>query len=164
MPPIEKYFNAEKSESALFILVGLIAICVALYFILKLKQSFYVGMAIPLMAVALIQITVGTTVYIRSPKDIVRVNDILQKNKSAIQTEEIPRMHAVMKNFGIYKWIEIFLLLAGIAIFIFLPPMSFWKGIGLGLLIQAGFMLLLDFFAERRGEEYLNYLQSMLKF
>jgi hypothetical protein len=33
-----------------------------------------------------------------------------------------------------------------------------WKGVGLGLAIQSALMLLLDFFAESRGREYLDYL------
>ena len=35
---------------------------------------------------------------------------------------------------------------------------EFIKGIGIGLFIQAALMLSLDFFAEKRGHEYLNYL------
>jgi hypothetical protein len=35
------------------------------------------------------------------------------------------------------------------------------KGLGLGLAIQASFMLLLDYFAESRGKVYLDYLQSL---
>jgi hypothetical protein len=36
-----------------------------------------------------------------------------------------------------------------------------WKGFGLGLSIQAVFMLLLDFFAESRGKTYLEYLKTI---
>ena len=35
------------------------------------------------------------------------------------------------------------------------------NGIGLGLFIQAGFMLLLDFFAESRGKTYIEVLQTI---
>lgn len=101
--PIEKYFNAEKAESLLFVLVGIMAIGLAIYFILKLKQPFYLGIAYPLILVALIQLVVGSTVYFRSPKDIMRVNEFLKKAPSEIQTAEIPRMNVVMKNFEIYR-------------------------------------------------------------
>ncbi len=161
MNHIEKYFNAEKNESILFVLVGIFAIITAIYFLIKVKLPYYNGMSYPLIAVALIQIVVGSTVYFRSPKDIKRVNEIVTINKPKIQTDEIPRMHVVMKNFELYKWIEIILLLIGLGMFIYFNPSTLWKGIGLGLLIQSGFMLILDFFAESRGKVYLEYLNSL---
>ncbi|MBK9734351.1 MAG: hypothetical protein IPO92_05025 [Saprospiraceae bacterium] len=157
-----KYFNAEKSESLIFILVGLIAIILSMYFILKVKQPFYNGMAYSLIAIALIQITVGSSVYMRSPKDIVRVNQIVQTDKSRLQTEEIPRMATVLKNFTMYKWLEITLIVAGLMMYFYLQPMTVWRGLGCGLFIQAGFMLLLDFFAESRGKAYIEYLQTLI--
>lgn len=162
MNPIEKYFNAEKGEGLLFVLVGLIAIAVALFSLLKLKQSFYNGMAYPFIAIALIQLVVGTNVYLRSPKDITRVNQMIV-DEGKIKTEEIPRMGTVMKNFVLYRWIEVGLIVIGLGLFFIFPAASFWKGFGLGLAVQAAFMLLLDYFAERRGEVYLKYLQQLAK-
>ena len=161
MEQITKYFNAEKYESLLFVLVGLLAISVATYFFTKVKQPFYSGMAYPLIAIALIQIVVGSSVYFRSPKDIIRVEQIVQTEQQKIQTEEIPRMEVVMKNFVIYRWVEIALLLVGIIFYFYFKPMSISKGIGMGLSIQSGFMLLLDYFAESRGKVYLDYLRTI---
>jgi hypothetical protein len=45
MEQISKYFNAEKSESLLFILVGVAAILLSAYFFVKIKQPFYSRMA-----------------------------------------------------------------------------------------------------------------------
>ena len=70
-------------------------------------------------------------------------------------------MKVVMKNFDIYRWVEIGLLIAGFMLFFYFQPMSMWKGLGLGLSIQAGFMLMLDFFAESRGKIYLDYLNGL---
>lgn len=161
MEQITKYFNAEKGESLLFILVGAMAILLSTCFLIKIKQPFYTGMAYPFIAIALIQITVGSSVYFRSPKDILRVNQMVQTDKSKIQSEEIPRMHTVMKNFSVYKWIEIALLLTGLFLLIYFHSNTFWKGVGLGLFVQAGFMLLLDFFAESRGKAYFAFLHSI---
>jgi hypothetical protein len=158
MNPVEKYFGAEKAESFLFVLVGLVAITLAVYFFAKLKQPFYNGIAYPLIAIALIQITVGGSVYLRSSKDIARVNQMIQIDKTRIQTEEIPRMKIVMNNFVLYRWIEIVLVLIGLALLFSFKSATMWKGVGLGLVIQSALMLLLDFFAESRGREYLDYL------
>jgi hypothetical protein len=162
MNQIEKYFNAEKYESVLFVLVGITAISFALYFLMKVKQPFYNGISYPLIAIALIQIVVGSSVYFRSPKDIARVNQIIKNEKSKITTEEIPRMEVVMKNFVIYRWVEIALLLVGICMFLFFDSSSLLKGVGIGLIIQASFMLLLDYFAESRGKIYVAFLQSVI--
>lgn len=162
MNPIEKYFEAEKAESLLFILIGLAGILLAGYFLLKLKLPFYKGMAWPFIAIALIQLVVGTSVYFRSAKDIERVNTMLKTDSMKIQTEEIPRMETVMRNFVVYRWIEIGLILAGLLLFFSSSPATFLRGLGLGLAIQSGFMLLLDFFAESRGIVYLQYLQHII--
>ncbi|WP_439554096.1 hypothetical protein [Flavobacterium macrobrachii] len=161
MRDIEKYFNAEKYESVLFVLFGVVAITFATYCFLKIKQPFYYGMAYPLITVALIQIIVGASVYFRSPKDIVRVDEIIQTDRSRIQNEEIPRMEVVMKNFVIYRWVEIVLFTIGIIFIFYFQPITFWKGFGIGLSIQAGVMLLLDFFAESRGKVYLDFLKTL---
>lgn len=162
MDTIAKYFNAERTESIVFVLVGLTAAVFASYFLLKIKQPFYNGISYALLAIALIQITVGISIFVRSPKDIERVNQILNADKSRIEIEEIPRMNTVMKNFAIYKWIEISLIAIGLVLFFIIQPKSIWKGVGLGLFIQSSFMLLLDFFAESRGRDYLEYLRTLI--
>ena len=162
MDSISKYFNAEKNESILFIVIGVLALCISSYFIFKLKQHYFNGMSYSFIAIALIQITVGLSIFIRSPKDILRVNQIVQTNKTAIKTDEIPRMNKVMSNFILYRWIEIALIVVGIVLYFVFQTSSIYKGIGLGLIIQSSFMLILDYFAENRGKIYLEYLKSLM--
>lgn len=159
MEQVFKYFTAEKNESILFITAGVIAIAFSIYFFVTIKEPFYNGMSYSLIAFALIQITVGSSVYFRSPTDIQRVNEIIATNKSLILTEEIPRMNTVMKNFIIYRWVEIILIILGI--FLFFQTTGRWKGIGSGIVIQGILMLILDFFAESRGKTYLDFLHKL---
>jgi len=158
---IADYFNAEKFESLFFIGVGIIAIALGIYFWFIVKEPLYKGIAIPIILVALIQITVGTTVYLRSPKDILKVENMLENEHSKIQTEEIPRMNVVMKNFVIYRYVEITLMILGLILFFYFPSQTFWKGLGIGLFIQASLMLSLDYFAEIRGTEYLKHVTTL---
>ena len=123
MEQIRNYFNAEKAESLLFIAVGLIAISVGIYFLTVVKHSYNTGMCIPLITVALIQLFVGTTIYFRSSKDITHIENIVSVDKSRILSEEIPRMKTVMKNFIIYRTVEIILMIIGLILFFFLDPM-----------------------------------------
>jgi membrane protein YdbS with pleckstrin-like domain len=108
---------------------------------------------------------VGTTIYLRSPEDKYRVTQMLINKRSKIKTEEIPRMEKVMQNFTVYKWIEIVLILASIILLIifYYSPQTYWKGLALGLLIQAIIMLSLDVLAENRGQVYIEQLQKISK-
>ena len=161
MNPVVKYFNGEKAESYIFILIGIIALATALYFILALRSSFWKGAAIPFIIVAWLEFVVGYTIVTRSSKDIARVETFIQKEPQSIKMLEIPRMEKVMSNFVIFRYVEIVLIILGIALMYSSMNDTFWRGIGLGLFIQASIVLCLDFFAERRGHIYLEYLNQL---
>lgn len=161
MNPITHYFNAEKFESLFFIGIGMIAILIGVLLVMYVKTPFSRGISIPLIVLAAVQVIVGATVYVRSPKDIVRVESIIKLEKSKLNTEEIPRMKTVMKNFKIYRYLEICFMVVGLLLMFVWNDSSFMQGIGVGLFMQSALMLSLDFFAERRGEEYLHYLLSI---
>ncbi len=69
---IEKYFNAEKAESLLFLGIGIAGIIVAVLFLFVLKTQFYKGAAVPLLLVGVVMGIVGYTVYTRSDGDRIR--------------------------------------------------------------------------------------------
>ena len=163
MNPIIKYFNGEKSESYVFIIIGLFAFALALYFIFVLKSSFWKGVAIPFLIVALLEFIVGYTIVNRSSKDIVRVETFIKNQTQNIKTDEIPRMDKVLSNFVIYRYVEIALIVLGIVLMYSSMNDTFWRGIGLGLFIQASIVLSLDFFAERRGQIYMEYLKEIVE-
>jgi hypothetical protein len=163
MNPIIKYFNGEKSESYVFIIIGLFAFALALYFIFVLKSSFWKGVAIPFLIVALLEFIVGYTIVNRSSKDIVRVEAFIKNQTQNIKTVEIPRMDKVLSNFVIYRYVEIALIVLGIVLMYSSMNDTFWRGIGLGLFIQASIVLSLDFFAERRGHIYMEYLKEIVE-
>lgn len=160
---VNDYFNAERAESLLFIAVGLLAIGVSVAALAtrRAPEAFYRGLAVPLVAVALIQLVVGTTVWLRSPQDAARVQAALRTDRAHIAQVERPRMEVVMRNFVVYRGIEIVLLLAGLAMLAFGARGGAWHGAGLGLALQAGLMLALDYFAEARGEQYLRLLAGL---
>jgi hypothetical protein len=118
-------------------------------------------MSYPIIGIALIQLIVGSSVYFSSDKNIKRVNNLVENNVDLINTEEIPRMEKVMKNFVLYKTIEIVFIISAILLHFIFNDKPFLKGFGLGLLVQSGFMLLLDLFAEKRGKLYLEFLRNL---
>jgi hypothetical protein len=87
----------------------------------------------------------------------------MQKDPQSIKTLEIPRMEKVLNNFVIYRYVEIALIILGIILMYSSMNDTIWRGIGLGLFIQASIVLSLDFFAERRGHIYFVYLQGLIE-
>lgn len=163
MDPVEKYFSGERSESYFFLFMGVITILFACYFLLGLKVSFWKGVAIPFVIVAILELAVGYTIVTRSSKDIKRVEHFIRYEPDKIQSQEIPRMKLVMSNFKLFRYIELVLIITGITLMYNSGTSPFWRGIGLGLFIQASIVLCMDFFAEHRGKLYLDYLKGLIQ-
>jgi hypothetical protein len=161
MNGIAAYFEAERLESLFFLAFGLAAIGVAVACWALVRRPFYTGMAWPLLLVGAIQVVVGTTVWLRSPQDVARVQAMVQQAPHRLHSEEIPRMQAVMRNFVLYRWIEVALLAAGALLAWRAAAGTAWQGAGAGLVLQAGLMLALDLVAERRGQAYVQGLQAL---
>jgi len=161
MNPIVKYFNGEKAESYVFILIGVVAFAMALYFLMHLKTPFWKGVAIPFILVACLEFVVGYTIVTRTPSDLFRVENFMKQELQNIKNLEIPRMEQVVRNFLIFRYLELILIGIGIILMYSSIKETYWRGIGFGLFIQASIVLGLDFFAEKRGHIYLDYLQEI---
>jgi multidrug transporter EmrE-like cation transporter len=158
---IVAYFNEEKIEAFVFVAIGLAALLLGIYFWFGKQTDFLKGAAIALILIALIQLTVGGIIIVRSPKDIIRVQQIVKSEPARITSEELPRMEVVMKNFIIYSYVELALMALGLILFFISSAASFWKGLGIALFIQAALMLAFDHVAEARGKKYIAKLQSI---
>ena len=133
---IEKYFLAEKTESCVFIAIGITGMLLSVIAFFFLKTSFYKGAAIPLLLIGLLLGIIGFTVYKRSDEDRIRNVYALGMNPGELKEKELPRMEVVMKNFIVYRYVEIVLALLGIALFFYFnknEAQSFWKGVGVAL-------------------------------
>ena len=163
---IYKYFTAEKQESLLFIIIGIIAIIIAVifFFFIKTNTALFKGAIVPLLVLGIIELVAGYTVYVKSDKQSANVayNIGLEANDYA-NNKEIPRMETVMKNFIIYRWVEIAMAITGIIVFFYFKnsiDKQFWKGFGLTLAIMALMALAADYFAEQRGHVYVNAIKE----
>lgn len=157
---INTYFTEEKISAIVMIILGSISLVLAIFFLLLIKYSFFKGMAFPLLLIGIIQITVGITIVLKTPGDIIRVEYHMNNEPDKLRSEEFPRMEKVQQNFIIYKCIEIALILLGVILIVgfYNSSQTFWKGLGVGLLLQAGLIFTLDLIAEKRAETYVNFL------
>lgn len=154
------YFAGEKQESILFMAVGLIAIGVAVWLWTQGHRLRF--MAVPLVVVALMQMVVGITIYARTDAQLQGLAAQYQSAPLQFKQEETVRMQTVMRQFKVYKAIELALLVLGIGLVAFLSKSDMATGIGIGLLLQASFTLALDLFAEARGDAYLLAVGDLL--
>jgi len=159
---IEKYFIAEKQESLVFLVIGIAAIVVGLIFYFAMKTQVYRGAAIPLLILGLVQAIAGYAVYVKSDDQRVSQVYAYDMNPDQLKTIELTRMRKVKTNFLIYRWVEIGVLIAGIALIVIFrtEPKTFWLGLGITLTLMAAELFIADFIAERRAVFYTNLLEE----
>ncbi len=154
----------------MFLIVGIVAVMLAIvcWFFIKSNPSFYKGAAIPLLVIGLIQMVVGYSVYSRTDKQKADIAyNIGMEPVAYVKQTELPRMKTVMKNFIIYRWVEIAFIITGIILIMLFrtnPDKSFWYGLGIALALQAVIMLGADYFAEKRGKVYTNELNKIIAY
>ncbi len=151
--------KAGKQESVIFIAVGLLAIGLSVW--LWMNGHRLRSMAFPLVIIALMQIVVGSTVYFRTDSQLSAVSAQLQENPVAVKAAETSRMQTVMKNFSLYKTVEMVLLIIGVGMIALWQRYDMVAGIGVGLVLQAAFTLTLDVFAEARGADYMSAVRGI---
>lgn len=156
---MEAYFAGEKAESLLFVIVGVLAIGIALT--LLGKQHRLRGMAYPLIAVALIQIGVGGTVYLRTDEQVATLSAQLAIAPTEYKRAELARMEKVAAAFDLYKIVEIVLIAAGLAMVVGLRRRPTLHAAGIGLALQATLMLAADLVAEERADVYIENVRKL---
>ncbi|MFY7899981.1 MAG: hypothetical protein ACOVNY_07335 [Chitinophagaceae bacterium] len=172
---IEKYFIAEKQAGLFFLMVGLVAIILAAVGLFVLKHPICKGAAIPLIVIGLTQVAVGFTIYKRSDADRIRVVYDYDMNKGAIKEKELPRMVIIDKNFIVYRWFQMILLIFGLILVFYNKVFmdhetdfetiknSFRMGVGAAMIVQAIILLSADYFAEKRANAYTQQLKQFVK-
>lgn len=153
------YCAAEKRESLLFIVIGAAALLAGI--ILWRSSSAFAGAAYPLIAIAIIQIVVGSTVYFRTDGQVATLSAQLASDPHAFRAEELARMDKVMRSFRLYKILEIAFIVGAIILILAFRAPSIGAGIGLGLLLQASVMLTADIVAEHRADLYIEGVRAV---
>ncbi len=158
MQELDIYFRAEKAESLVFVLVGLVALGLSGWLLVQHRSALTTGLAIPLVLIGLLQLTVGGSVYLRTDRQLADLQQRYRTAPTAFVAAETPRMIAVNRNFDVYKLIEIAFILVGTGLLYALQHRDFWAGLGLGMIVQGTAMLGADFFAERRADVYTAFI------
>ncbi len=160
---IEEYFTAEKQESLVFLVIGIVAIAMALIFYFGGKSNFYKGVAIPLLLLGIVQAIAGYSVYTKS--DDQRISNVyaLDMNPDQLKTVELTRMRKVKTNFKILRWVEVAAVFAGlilILLFRMSPDKTLWLGLGIAFMLMSGEFMIADYIAGKRASVYLWLLED----
>jgi hypothetical protein len=142
----EAYFAAERRGAVLFLAAGIAALTLSLG--LALSRTAYRGMVPPLGALGLLEVVVGATVLGRTPRPVEEIE------------RERARMRRVIASFRIYRVAETVVLTAGLTLMMLFPRHTVLYASGLGCLVQASVLLVLDRVAERRAREYAAGLDA----
>jgi hypothetical protein len=163
---IEKYFIAEKQESLVFMVIGLIAVLLALIFYFMIKSPSYRGSAQPLLILGLIQAIAGYSVYVKSDDQRISQVYAYDMNPDQLKTVELTRMRKVTANFKIYRLVEIIAFITGLLLIFFYrnaPEKLFWLGFGISLTVMAAELFIADYIAEKRAVQYVELLEAFNK-
>ncbi len=163
---IEKYFTAEKQMALFFVVLGLLAVGLAVWFLFLQKNPVLKGMGLPFIVLGLLQAIAGYAVYQRSDKQRIDLVYAYDMNPSVLRQAELPRMEKVNSRFGIFLAVEVALLIAGVVLFFLYrqaPEKQWFYGLGLGLLLQGLVMLAGDGFAFSRARTYTTALKTLLE-
>jgi len=158
---VQSYFESEKKAAFVLLALGLLACSVASGFFISAQPPFYMGLALPLAAIGVYEVIVGTNLARSSDFQAFDLQKLLSSDLKAFVQLEAPRMEKVMGNFRVFKWGEIVFIIIGLTLFFLNKEPVFSKGLGAGLFTQAAIMLVFDFFAEKRGAEYTAFVQGI---
>ena len=142
----DRYFAEERRGAAIFLAAGLAALTLSLG--LALSRTAYRGMVPPLAALGLAEVLVGAIVLRRAPRALEDLEG------------ERARLRRVIGSFRLYKVAEIVVLTAGLTLMMLFPRHTPLYAAGLGCLLQASVLLVLDRVAERRAREYAAGLDA----
>jgi hypothetical protein len=160
MHNIEKYFEGEKLQCIAGIIISVVCISGSVYLLL-LHNSFLKGIAYSFFPLSVFLLVICAGIVIRTPEDIERISGFWKTEPQKMQTEELPRMEKVMKNFSVIKKVEIYLLAAGLLAALFFWKNDLVKGIATGIMIQSVILYVFDYTAAIRGKIYVEFLNSL---
>jgi hypothetical protein len=156
--PLIDYFAGEKRESVAFICAGVVSIAVVVW--LWRGTTPWRGAVYPLAIFGLIQLVVGGAIYLRTNGQVATLEAARHEAPASFRGDERARMKVVVRNFRVYRWVELAVIALGLVLLWRFPDRPALHAAGAGCVAQAGLTLILDLFAEARADRYLRWLNG----
>ncbi len=154
---IEQYFAAFKNEQLFLIIVGAIALIVAIILFVGLKTQWYKGFALPLAVFAVLNMGAGFSNYRKA--DILKVRNVYNYDlhPELLKTKELPRLKEMNQNFTVLIYVNISILFAAAFIFFYFKKKEgneYYMGVAASLFLVAVLSVVMYSVLKGRSADY----------
>jgi hypothetical protein len=158
---LQAYFDGETREAYAWGGLGLLGLGAGSA-LLAQEDRLDKGAAWPLLGVGLLQLALGTGLFIRTPGQVADLAALLDAHPADFGRQERARMERVNFGFRVYSAVEASLLTVGggVALAGLARDSRVLMGVGLGTVVEMGVMLVLDHLASERAAEYTARLDA----
>lgn len=153
MQPLLAYFAAEKRGAMVLLAGGVIGVGVAAA--MMMVPNAFAGAGIPLVALGLLAVGIGSGVWARTDHQVTWLADQLQRSAVAAAAIEVPRMERVRRSFRIAFAFEVLVIAAGVGLSAAFRSNPLLFSAGLGCIVAGMLLLVFDLVADRRAARYL---------
>ena len=163
---IENYFSVFKYEQIFLMVLGGIALTVAVIFYAALKTNWYKGFALPLAVFALLNAGAGFLNY--SKADVLKVRNVYNYDlhPELLKSKELPRIKEMNQNFTVLIYVNISILFAAAFIFFYFKKKGeneYYMGAAASLFLIAVVSVMMYLVMRSRSVEYENMIMRYTK-
>ena len=156
---IEKYFSEFKNEQVFLMVLGGVALIIAVVFYGTLKTNWYRGFALPLAVFALLNIGAGFSNYKKA--DILKVRNIYNYDlhPELLRTKELPRIQEKKQNFTVLIYVNTSIIFAAAFIFFYFKKKEgneYYMGVAASLFLLAVLSVAIYSVLKSKSKEYEN--------
>lgn len=163
---IENYFTTFKTENLVLIILGGVAVLLAIFFFAYYKTPWHKGFAVPVIVFGMMHCIAGYTNYKKADALRVRNAYTYDMNPSGLRIQELPRLKEQHKTTNKFIYLNIGFLAAAVFLFVYFrnKPMSdHYSGVAAGLFIMAMITLCSSLFMQYKTQEYIKGIESFTK-
>ena len=154
---IEQYFSAFKNEQIFLIILGAVALTVALVFFIGFKTEWYKGFALPLAVFAVLNMGAGFSNYKKA--DFLKVRNMYNYDlhPELLRTKELPRIQEMKQNITVLIYVNTSIIFAAAFIFFHFKKKDgneYYMGVATSLFIVAVLSVIMYSVLKSRTKEY----------
>ena len=154
---IDQYFNAFKNEQIFLMVLGAIALTVAIVFFVGLKTKWYKGFALPLAVFGMINLGAGVSNYKKADFLKVRNTYNYDLHHELLRTKELPRVKEMNQNYTILIYVNISIIFAAAFIFFYFKRKDgneYYMGVAASLFLVAVLSVAIYTVMKSRSKNY----------
>jgi hypothetical protein len=157
---IQKFYNAQKAQSLLFLVIGSFSTVLSIYFFIASINTISLGFAIPFFVFGLTQTILGFKTFMKTNSERQFVMHSAKENTQQIITIEIPKINKILTNYNRKNYIFLGLNAISILLFTVFANTPMVKGIGLALFVQSLIHISSLYFENNRSQIYFKWLND----